>query len=109
MTIEITDKAILAILDYKTKNNLQENQWLRCGVRGGKCSGFEYVLIMGVQKEFDIVIEKNNCKVLIDPKSYVFLEGMTLDYITGLEKGFKITNSKESKKCGCGNSVDFYK
>jgi len=83
----------------------REGQGLRVGVRGGGCSGLSYTLNFDAQKEGDNVFESEEVRVLIDPKSLLYLDGMTLDFSDSLEgRGFKFVNPNASKTCGCGES-----
>lgn len=79
---------------------------LRVGVRGGGCSGFSYVIEFADETTpRDQVFEFDGLKVVVDPKSLVFLNGSTLDYETRLmSHGFKFINPNESAGCGCGES-----
>jgi iron-sulfur cluster assembly protein len=79
---------------------------LRVSVAGGGCSGLSYKLdFVEASTEKDRVFEKEGVKVAVDPKSYLFLEGMELDYSGGLNgKGFVFNNPNAKKSCGCGNS-----
>lgn len=79
---------------------------LRMGVMGGGCSGFQYRLAFeGQAEEMDQVIEDNGVKVFIDPKSCLYLNGVTLDFVDGLMgAGFKIENPNARSTCGCGES-----
>ena len=78
---------------------------LRVAVEGGGCSGFQYELGFDEQKSSDKIAEHNGLKVLIDPRSLLYLAGSTLDFNDGLmESGFKITNPNANSTCGCGES-----
>jgi iron-sulfur cluster assembly protein len=80
--------------------------FLRMGVRGGGCSGMTYDLQFDSElrkhdKEFDV----EGVKVVVDVKSYLYLNGTTLDYVTqGLTGGFTFVNPKAKSSCGCGTS-----
>jgi iron-sulfur cluster assembly protein len=103
----VTDAAAKAIGKYLVENGATSDTGLRIGVRGGGCSGLSYFLDPDAAgaKANDLVIEKLGIKVFIDPKSLLFLQGTTLDYVTGLmESGFKFNNPKSAKACGCGES-----
>ena len=72
---------------------------------GGGCSGLSYKIDFGEQKENDRVISFNHFNVFIDPKSSIYLRGVTLDYQDGLNgKGFIFTNPNATNTCGCGES-----
>ncbi|RYZ95475.1 MAG: iron-sulfur cluster assembly accessory protein, partial [Proteobacteria bacterium] len=82
------------------------NYALRVSVIGGGCSGMSYKLdFVPEGTERDRTFEQDGVKVVVDPKSILFLEGMELDYSGGLNgKGFVFSNPNAKKSCGCGNS-----
>ncbi|MCE2965905.1 MAG: HesB/IscA family protein [Phycisphaerales bacterium] len=79
---------------------------LRVGVKGGGCSGFSYLLdLTEAQKDFDEVFEQHGIKVIVDPKSLLYLNGTTVDFrdeIMG--RGFVFQNPNATSSCGCGSS-----
>lgn len=79
---------------------------LRIGVKGGGCSGFSYLLdLTETQKDTDEVFEQHGIKIIIDPKSLLYLNGVTVDFkdeIMG--RGFVFVNPNASSSCGCGSS-----
>jgi iron-sulfur cluster assembly protein len=78
---------------------------LRIGIRGGGCSGLSYAFQIDILKENDHIFSKDNHNVFVDPKSFVFLEEVTLDYEkTLMHSGFTFINPKAVKSCGCGTS-----
>ena len=79
---------------------------LRLGVKTSGCSGMAYVLEFADQAEAeDEVFEDKGVKVLIDPKSLIYLDGTELDYgKEGLNEGFKFNNPNVKDSCGCGES-----
>jgi len=83
-----------------------EKMYLRVGVRGGGCSGFNYSLDLTDQKtEDDEIFEHHGVEVICDPKSYLYLNGTTVDFrdeIMG--RGFVFSNPNASSTCGCGSS-----
>ena len=83
------------------------NFGLRIGVKGGGCSGFSYVLGLEevVPKQYDQMFEQEGVKVLIDAKSHLYLDGMTIDFKSSLMGGgFEFQNPNAKKSCGCGSS-----
>ena len=79
---------------------------IRLGVRTTGCSGMAYVLefVDELQNE-DQVFEEYGVKVIVDPKSLVYLDGVQLDFVKeGLNEGFKFTNPNSRGECGCGES-----
>lgn len=81
-------------------------EYLRLGVRGGGCSGFEYTMVFENEKqELDKVFELNGFKVIVDAMSLQYLDGAEVDYIETLEaSGFKFSNPNAKSTCGCGSS-----
>jgi iron-sulfur cluster assembly protein len=79
---------------------------LRVSVVGGGCSGLSYK--MGFEDQpasGDKVFEQNGVQLLIDPRSALFLSGMVIDYVDGLNgSGFTFSNPNAKKSCGCGTS-----
>ena len=81
---------------------------IRLGVRTTGCSGLAYVLefVDDVSAE-DQVFENFGVKVIIDPKSLVYLDGTELDFVKeGLNEGFKFNNPNVRGECGCGESFN---
>jgi iron-sulfur cluster assembly protein len=79
---------------------------IKIGVKTTGCSGLAYVLeFVDNHVEHDHVIDYEEFKVFIDPKSFVYLTGMTIDYKRqGLNEGFEFSNPNEKDRCGCGES-----
>jgi iron-sulfur cluster assembly protein len=79
---------------------------LRLGVLGGGCSGLSYLFKFDPKpRPTDSVLDFDDVKVFIDPKSMVFLDGMTLDWKDSLiHSGFVFDNPHAKKSCGCGTS-----
>jgi iron-sulfur cluster assembly protein len=76
------------------------------GVQGGGCSGLTYAMRLDTEaRDRDKVIEENGARVFVDPKSYVYLEEVTLDYEeTLMRQGFIFQNPRATHSCGCGTS-----
>jgi len=81
---------------------------IRLGVRTSGCSGMAYVLEFADAAEADdVVFEDHGVKVLVDPKSMLYLDGTELDYTReGLNEGFKFLNPNVKDACGCGESFN---
>jgi iron-sulfur cluster assembly protein len=81
---------------------------IRLGVRTSGCSGMAYVLEFADSLEADdLVFEDHGVKVIVDPKSILYLEGTELDYTReGLNEGFKFRNPNVKDACGCGESFN---
>jgi iron-sulfur cluster assembly protein len=109
--ISITDKAakeIKRIIEREEKSdpNLKDAS-VRVMVVGGGCSGMSYKLGFENQPPVtsDKIFEKDGVKVLVDPKSFLYLQGTELDFSDGLNgTGFVFNNPNAKRTCGCGSS-----
>lgn len=103
--ITLTDKATEKVKDI-LKNEMKDDHALRVGVKGGGCSGFSYTLnVDKVFSESDQVFENNGIKIVIDAKSFIYLNGIEVDYIENLTgSGFSFSNPNATRTCGCGSS-----
>ena len=107
--ISITDKAAIEIRKQAEKRGKPDSA-LRVGIRGGGCTGFSYLFEWadGAPRAHDKVFEKDGIKLYVDPKSYVYLDGTELDFVTSMMGyGFKFNNPNVKSTCGCGESVQF--
>lgn len=103
--INITEKALQQIRAIRTPEQVAEQAGLRLAVVGGGCSGLSYKIEFSAPKEKDNVMNFGDVKVLVDPKSSIYLKGITLDYQDGLNgKGFVFENPSAKNTCGCGES-----
>jgi iron-sulfur cluster assembly protein len=105
--ILVTEKALARIRAAMAKENVDPAQGgLRLGVSGGGCSGLSYNIRFDTQpRERDKIYEFDGVRVFVDPKSYLYLSGMTLDYEeTLMRQGFVFHNPHAQKSCGCGSS-----
>src|SRR5205085_10698080 len=102
--INVTPKAIQKIRQTFEKMGVQGG--LRLGVLGGGCSGLSYQFKFDTKpRANDHVFDYGDVKVYVDPKSMLFLKGMTLDYKESLmQSGFEFINPNAHKSCGCGTS-----
>jgi iron-sulfur cluster assembly protein len=102
--IQVTPKAITKIRQAFAKQGVEGV--LRLGVLGGGCSGLSYQFRFDTkQRPSDKVFEFDGVKIVVDPKSLLYLHGMTLDYKESLmQSGFVFENPNAQKSCGCGTS-----
>jgi len=103
--IQLSENAVKQIKRFREDENMPEGG-LRIAVVGGGCSGMSYKLEF--QKEpapNDKVFEQDGVKIFVDPKSFLYVKGLTLDYSGGLNgTGFTFSNPNAAKSCGCGTS-----
>lgn len=106
MAVTLSEKAVQHVKQLKQAQSLGDEVFLRMGVKGGGCSGMSYALEFDTErgphdKEFEI----DGVKVVCDKKSYLYLNGTTLDYVMqGLTGGFTFVNPQAKSSCGCGES-----
>jgi iron-sulfur cluster assembly protein len=103
--ITVTSKAIEKIKEAFAREGVSGGG-LRLGVLGGGCSGLSYQFKYdSKERATDKVFEFEGVRIFIDPKSLLYLEGMTLDYKESLMySGFSFDNPHAKKSCGCGTS-----
>jgi iron-sulfur cluster assembly protein len=105
--IHVTEKALKRIRAVLSKEGISPQEGgLRLGVIGGGCSGLSYSIKFDTQpRERDRIFEFDGVRVFVDPKSFIYLHGMTVDYEeTLMRQGFTFTNPNSSRSCGCGSS-----
>jgi iron-sulfur cluster assembly protein len=106
MAITLTDAAADRVKSFLEKRG--KGLGLRLGVRTSGCSGMAYVLeFVDELDEGDLVFEDHGVKVIVDPKSMVYIDGTELDFAReGLNEGFKFNNPNVKDECGCGESFN---
>ena len=109
--IQVTEKALKRIrIAMKKENVTAAEGGLRVGITGGGCSGLSYNIRFDTKpRERDRVYEyeqdSKRIRIFVDPKSFLYLSGMTLDYEeTLMRQGFNFINPHSTKSCGCGSS-----
>ena len=102
--ITVTEKAAKKALTLAEREGKKPR--LRLGVRGGGCSGVSYAIEMADKtRERDNQYLFDGLRVVVDPKSLVYLRGSVLDYeVKLMQHGFKFRNPNEKSGCGCGES-----
>ena len=107
MSIILTEAAATEINRIIEEQSLEELKYVRIGVVGGGCSGFQYDFNFTdkFDSKVDIMQEQHGVGVVVDKKSDLFLDGTTVDFYSGLDKrGFTFDNPNAVKSCGCGSS-----
>lgn len=104
MSITLTENAAKHVQNFLIKRG--KGVGLRLGVRTSGCSGMAYKLeFADVVAGDDLQFDSHGVKVLVDPQSLPYLDGMELDYTReGLNEGFKFNNPNVKDSCGCGES-----
>ena len=105
--LAVTPKAIARIRIAMAKEGISPTEGgLRLGVLGGGCSGLSYSIKFDTHpRERDRIYDFDGVRVFVDPKSFLYLHGMTLDYEeTLMRQGFNFINPNSSRSCGCGSS-----
>lgn len=104
MSINLTEVAATRVKSFL--QNRGKGLGLRIGIKTTGCSGMAYVLeFVDELEEGDEVFESQGVKIIIDPKSLVFLDGTEVDFAKeGLNEGFQFSNPNAKDECGCGES-----
>jgi len=105
--LQLTERAIKRVRVAMAKEGVSPEQGgLRLGVMGGGCSGLSYSIKFDTQpRERDRIYDFDGVRVFVDPKSFLYLHGMTLDYEeTLMRQGFNFINPNSTRYCGCGSS-----
>jgi iron-sulfur cluster assembly protein len=106
MALQITDAAKKRVAVLKAQPDSAGN-WLRIGIRGGGCSGLSYFLdfVPGPDEKDKTFDFGDDVKICVDRKSYLFLNGIEVDFEEGLLKtGFVFKNPNATSTCSCGES-----
>ena len=108
MPINLSETAAKEIKSIITSQGLPEAETkLRVGVKGGGCSGFSYMLDLTEEPagEMDEQLEAHGVKILVDMKSYLYLNGVEIDFKDEvMGRGFVFKNPNATSSCGCGSS-----
>jgi iron-sulfur cluster assembly protein len=105
--IHLTEAAAQKIRQLLEKEGVSlEKGGLRVGVQGGGCSGLSYAMRLETQaRDRDKVFEEHGARLFVDPKSFLYLNGTTLEYEnTLMRQGFVFQNPNAARSCGCGSS-----
>jgi len=105
--IALTEKAADKIRQLLAREGVpSDTGGLRVGVQGGGCSGLSYAMRLDTQaRAKDQVFEAHGARIFVDPKSFLYLNNTTLDYVEELMKqGFVFHNPAAARSCGCGSS-----
>jgi len=103
--IKVSPSAAHKVSSLLTKQNRPQGV-LRVAVVGGGCSGLQYKMdLQDAPAPRDILVESSGIKVVVDPKSALYVTGSELDYVDALtDGGFKVKNPNAATSCSCGES-----
>lgn len=104
MAITMSEAAAEHVVDQMTSRG--KGLGIRVGVTTTGCSGMAYVLeFVDEIEESDEVFEDHGIKIVVDPKSLVYIDGTEMDFVkTGVNEGFEFRNPNVKGECGCGES-----
>jgi iron-sulfur cluster assembly protein len=106
MAVTLSDSAAVRVATYLEKRG--KGAGLRLGVKTSGCSGLAYILefVDSIDENDEVFVEKG-VTVIVDKKSYVYLDGIELDFVKeGLNEGFEFNNPNMKGECGCGESFN---
>ena len=103
--VKVTASAAKKVSSLLTKQG-RPNGVLRVAVMGGGCSGLQYKMdLQDAPASRDILVESSGIRVVVDPKSALYVTGSELDYVDALQEGgFKVKNPNAATTCSCGES-----
>lgn len=111
--IDITEDAARKVVEAMTEEGLSsDTHGLRIGVRGGGCSGLQYLLDfdnLSEENDYDFVYDQHGITIVVDQFSAMHLTGTNVEYVESLQgSGFKFENPNSmQRKCGCGQSFGY--
>jgi iron-sulfur cluster assembly protein len=101
-TVTLSDSAVSKIRQLTAE---KPESGLRVKVVGGGCSGLQYRMEIDAAKERDKVFERDGARLIVDKKSFLYVNGSELDYADELmAAGFRLVNPNAKRTCGCGES-----
>ncbi len=102
--VKLTPSAAQKVSTLLTKQGRPKGV-LRVAVVGGGCSGLQYKMdLQDAPANRDILVESGGVRVVVDPKSALYVTGSELDYLDALDGGFKVKNPNAATSCSCGES-----
>src|SRR5215471_8427428 len=102
--IKLTESAARKVTSLLSKQG-RPGGVLRVAVVGGGCSGLQYKMdLQDAPANRDILVETAGVRVVVDPKSALYVTGSELDYLETLDGGFKVKNPNAATTCSCGES-----
>src|SRR3954471_22110786 len=103
--IKLTGNAAKKVSSLLTRQG-RPNGVLRVAIVGGGCSGLQYKMdLQDAPASRDILVESSGIRVVVDPKSALYVTGSELDYVDALQEGgFKVKNPNAATTCSCGES-----
>src|SRR5438876_9685971 len=102
--VKVTASAATKVRSLLVKQG-RANGVLRVAVVGGGCSGLQYKMdLQDGPANRDIVVDTAGVRVVVDPKSALYVTGSELDYLDALDGGFKVKNPNAATSCSCGES-----
>lgn len=105
MAISLTERAARRVQEIIAAQSLPATHGVRVGVKSGGCSGLSYLLEIDAPEEADRRFDSHGVAIFCDPKSYLYLNGMEVDFSSDLlNGGFQFANPNATRSCGCGTS-----
>jgi iron-sulfur cluster assembly protein len=104
--LQLTEAAAEAVKRALAEEGRPETDLLRVRIKGGGCSGLSYELSFeSASAPADRILEQHGARIVLDPKSELYLSGTELDHSSGLQgQGFVFRNPEAKGTCGCGKS-----
>ncbi|MBM4092939.1 MAG: iron-sulfur cluster assembly accessory protein [Planctomycetes bacterium] len=106
MAIQLTESAAAEIRRYRESQKVEESKFLRIGVLGGGCSGFQYTMQFDADydRHVDHKYQLQGLDIVVDKKSALYLDGTKVDWQNGdYGAGFTFDNPNVARSCACGH------
>ncbi len=107
-TLSVTSRAAKVMRDQLQRRGTPD-ACIRFGIRGGGCTGYSYLFEFSDEpRKNDHCFEQDGVRVVVDPKSMLYINGTVIDFETGIRgHGFRFENPNVGDSCGCGESITF--
>jgi iron-sulfur cluster insertion protein len=103
--VHLTPLAVTKVREIRDAEGIEASMGLRLRVVGGGCAGFSYDLYFDDKTDVDREFVLDGVRVVVDEMSLMYLVGIEIDYVEGLQgAGFKFNNPNVKSTCGCGSS-----
>jgi len=107
MAIDLSASAVTELRHLLKERDASADTGLRLIIQKGGCAGMQYAMKLDTPAEGDTIVSRDGVQLFVDPESLQFVDGSIVDFNDALtDTGFKITNPKASRACGCGSSFE---
>jgi len=107
MALDLSESAATELRHLLKERQASPDTGLRLVIQKGGCAGMQYAMKLDTPGKDDTVVKRDGVQLIVDSASLQFVDGSVVDFSDALtDSGFKITNPKASRACGCGSSFE---